>query len=712
MRVVSVELSGFRAFRNNERFDLNGDVVLVVGANGQGKTSLFDAIFWAVTGEISRLKNPDSIVSLYSASGEAAVELTVALDDGRILVVTRRSDGQKARLLVRDGISAFRGEDAEYELMRRLLPDGPNANESPLATLRSAFERGVYLQQDVLTGFLTGDTDQERFNAISELIGVGLATELQIALENSRRAWSRATNQMASALTSQVEQLRRLRYQLLESTEAASAKGFSAEEWAAWWSEARHLGVSGSVSSVIGAPEFNASIDAAMAELRAIRTSRERRGARLRELATNLQELPPKALNLDELHRAANESALALEAARESLAQTEHRLKEFQRRETETRSERQELSTLAEIALRHLGELCPVCQQTYDTESTRRRLESLRSSTSGAVGPSIVMPDLVGATQRYEAIENQASITASALKDALHQEQLRMQGQENVRISLAELGINVPSGGDLLGPIEIAKKDNDDYLESLSSVGKRGESLALSFARAGQLARKTELEREVMRVDNELGTVRREIQARKDTGELVSTMIDGLRHASSDLVDAELRKLHPLLQRIYSTTDPHPEFRDVRLFARMRQGRGRVFAEVTDPRHGHRIDDPSAFLSSSQMNVLAVSIFLAMNLGISSLPLRLAILDDPIQSLDDMNLLGFIDLLKRIRERRQLMVSTHDSRFAALLERKLRPVCDSQRTIVVEFSGWSGEGPATMWREIARDPEPIRIAAA
>ena len=712
MRIVSVELSGFRAFRDRERFDLNGDVVLVVGANGQGKTSLFDAIYWAVTGEISRLKNPDSIVSLYSASGEAAVELTIASDDGRTLVVTRRFDGQRDRLLVRDDINEFRGEDAEYELVRRLLPDGLKANESPLATLRSAFKRGVYLQQDVLTGFLTADTDQERFNAISELIGVGLATELQIALENSRRAWSRANNQMASELMSREEQLRRLRIQLLESTEAASAKGLSTEEWAAWWVEARRLGVSGSVSSVIDAADSNSAIDAAMAELRAIRTSRERRGARLRELAFNLQELPPKTLKLDELRLAADESALALEDARESLAHAEDTLKEIRRRETETRLERHELRTLAEIALRHLGELCPVCQQTYDTDSTQQYLNSLLSSTFGDTGPPTVRPDLARAEQHVEEMESQAATKGAAFKDALHQAQIRMQGQKRVLIGLTELDINVPSGVDLLGAIEFAMKDNDGYIESLSALGMRGESLALSLARAGQLARKAELEQEVYRADLELGTVRREIQARKKTGELVSNMIDGLRHASSDLVEAELKKLHPLLQRIYSTVDPHPEFRNVRLFSRMQRGRGRVLAEIADPRHGLRIDDPDAFLSSSQLNVLAVSVFLALNLGISTLPLRLATLDDPIQSLDDLNLLGFIDLLKRIRERRQLMVSTHDSRFAALLERKLRPVSDSQRTILVEFSGWSSEGPSTIWREIARDPEPIRIAAA
>ena len=112
------------------------------------------------------------------------------------------------------------------------------------------------------------------------------------------------------------------------------------------------------------------------------------------------------------------------------------------------------------------------------------------------------------------------------------------------------------------------------------------------------------------------------------------------------------------------------------------------------------------------MNVLAVSVFLALNLGIPTLSLNVAILDDPLQSLDDLNLLGLIDLLKRMRERRQLMVSTPSSRFASLLERKLRPVSDSQRTILLELSGWGSEGARVVQRDIAPDVVPIRLAVA
>src|SRR5258705_8561932 len=103
------------------------------------------------------------------------------------------------------------------------------------------------------------------------------------------------------------------------------------------------------------------------------------------------------------------------------------------------------------------------------------------------------------------------------------------------------------------------------------------------------------------------------------------------------------------------------------------------------------------------MNVLAVCIFLSLNLGVSRPPLSVAILDDPLQSLDDINLLGLVDLLRRTKDQRQLLVSTHDSRFGSLLARKLRPRNNEGRTLLIELDSWNRQGPSVATREIEGD---------
>ena len=710
MRIKSVGISGFRAFSGSHQIDLDGDIVLVIGVNGQGKTSLFDAIHWAITGEISRLGRPDSVVSLYSSSGEARVNVTLVSEDNQALEVIRHSDGEKVGLLVNAGGETFRGGDAQYELLRCLWPDGLAASESGPA-LQSALERGVYLQQDVLTGFLTADTDQDRFRAISELIGAGRTTEFQEALERSRRSWSRTTTQRTSEMADKEERLGRLERQLEDLAGARSLTPSSAAEWSGWWNRARNLGVSSVEMPGVGTSDAPRVIDAAMAELRALRLSSERRGDRLRQLALMLQDLPPAVDNLDVLLKETEEATQALEAARKTLAEAEQEAAEVRRQQLVAHSQQEDLRVLAEVALRHLGQHCPVCQQAYDIDSTRERLSRLREAVQPSSSP-INDLSLIGLMKHLQAMEERASSAATALQAARRHESMRVDGQERIRVGLAELGINIPDRSNTAGTIESALEENAGNLETLVEVASRGEALALSLARTGQLARQAELDHEVQRLRSELSTVRDEIKVRQATGELVSRMIDGLRDASSDLVESELERLEPLLRRIYATADPHPEFRIVKLLSRMYRGSGRVLAEVEDPLHDRRSDAPRAFLSSSQMNVLAVSVFLALNLGIPTLPLSVAILDDPLQSLDDLNLLGLIDLLKRMRERRQLMVSTHDSRFASLLERKLRPVSDDQRTILVELSGWSSEGARVTQRDIVPDLVPIRIAVA
>jgi len=110
------------------------------------------------------------------------------------------------------------------------------------------------------------------------------------------------------------------------------------------------------------------------------------------------------------------------------------------------------------------------------------------------------------------------------------------------------------------------------------------------------------------------------------------------------------------------------------------------------------------------MNALAVAVFLSFNLAMPKLPIETAMLDDPLQSLDDVNLLGLMDLLRRTKDQRQLIISTHDPRFSHLLQRKLRPINESQRTLIIEFTGWSRIGPDSKTEDVARDLEPMRIA--
>jgi hypothetical protein len=121
------------------------------------------------------------------------------------------------------------------------------------------------------------------------------------------------------------------------------------------------------------------------------------------------------------------------------------------------------------------------------------------------------------------------------------------------------------------------------------------------------------------------------------TGDLAQTVIEALREAASGVVEERLREINPLLQNIWARIDPHPAFRIVSFFSQVFRGKGQLTTVLSDPIEDKKCESPGAVLSSSQINALAVSVFLALNVGIPKPPLPVAILDDPLQSLDDIN---------------------------------------------------------------------------
>lgn len=105
MRLRTLTVSGFRGFPRTQEFDLDADAIILVGANGSGKTSFFDALLWGLSGAVARLSESEAeLVSKWSVTGEARVEVCLVTDEGENLVVTRRYDGQAHLTVTRDGL--------------------------------------------------------------------------------------------------------------------------------------------------------------------------------------------------------------------------------------------------------------------------------------------------------------------------------------------------------------------------------------------------------------------------------------------------------------------------------------------------------------------------------------------------------------------------------------------------------------------------------
>lgn len=146
-----------------------------------------------------------------------------------------------------------------------------------------------------------------------------------------------------------------------------------------------------------------------------------------------------------------------------------------------------------------------------------------------------------------------------------------------------------------------------------------------------------------------------------------------------------------LINKIYKKIDPHPFFKDVKfecVFNEDEKPRLEVYLYEKD---SHSPISPSLYFSSAQLNILSLSIFLARALHVEykGKPVNAILIDDPIQSMDSINVLATIDLLRNISKKfdKQIILSTHDENFHELLKLKL-----SESELGAKFISFSSYG--------------------
>ena len=104
IRLETIKIQNFRAYRKPQTFVFGTDVTVLYGPNGFGKTSFFDAIDFVATGEIGRIKSVGQsdfskiARHLDSGSEESTVSLTFR-SNGAVMKVTRDTDDWRYALL-------------------------------------------------------------------------------------------------------------------------------------------------------------------------------------------------------------------------------------------------------------------------------------------------------------------------------------------------------------------------------------------------------------------------------------------------------------------------------------------------------------------------------------------------------------------------------------------------------------------------------------
>lgn len=156
--------------------------------------------------------------------------------------------------------------------------------------------------------------------------------------------------------------------------------------------------------------------------------------------------------------------------------------------------------------------------------------------------------------------------------------------------------------------------------------------------------------------------------------EKMKELVETTKRSIPEILEAHIKKNLDvsLFNSIYGSLNPHRRFKNIDFEVKTSHGKVGINFKAS---HGKIVGTPEYMFSSAQLNTFGVSMFLSMALRQNWLDFDSVLLDDPIQNLDDINVLSFIDLMRSLLDRKdnkQVIISTHDERFYNLLIKKFK----------------------------------------
>jgi DNA repair protein SbcC/Rad50 len=307
MRPLKLAVKGFTAFRDEQEVDFEGlDLFAIVGPTGSGKSSVLDAMTYALFGEVDRVDEkstrqmisqgqPRLAVTLEFEVGHERFRVTRSMPrgSGATKILVERRDGSEWRQ-AGEGVDRVKTANALLERLVGLDFDG--------------FTRSVLLPQGKFSAFMAGDADQRR-RILVDLLGLSTFERM------GKRARQIAKEAGDKALT--YEEL--IGSQYADATPEALQRSRAAAAGAA----ERRTALEAAAKAVAEVVERWKAIAAEVRELESCAAEAARLAGAASEHATTLEGLAERASTADATLRQAEVAAET--AAKEGAAATARR---------------------------------------------------------------------------------------------------------------------------------------------------------------------------------------------------------------------------------------------------------------------------------------------------------------------------------------------------------------------------------------------------
>lgn len=195
------------------------------------------------------------------------------------------------------------------------------------------------------------------------------------------------------------------------------------------------------------------------------------------------------------------------------------------------------------------------------------------------------------------------------------------------------------------------KAEDDFYLLEMSSLDLKSKYIALKAneAKSTDLSNHTEKLKKILK-EKQAATA-----AKEKLTQLKNVLI-GVEKVYSDQTISEIE----LIFHIYSGRLIQNYQRGLGLFIESRDGKQLRFSTAESSEH-----DAILAMSSGQISALSLAFFFSLNKVYSRVPI--VMIDDPSQSLDEVNIASLTDLLRCELKDRQLIVSSHEEDISSYM---------------------------------------------
>jgi chromosome segregation protein len=639
MKLDFIEISGFRGFKDKFRLDFGRGFTVVSGRNGVGKSTIFDAIEFALTGEVDKYRIEKAARETlhdylwWRGSGQASahyVSVGFVDDSDKPFVVTRTREA---------GVNK-EPADIEAALCAPAKPD---------QALRQLCRTSI-IRDEWIAALSLDLSETERFDLVRTALGAiegpgyaSKAREVVVAAEgNVQRAQRRYDDerlQLNSALV-----------QLSESRDRASKAGDVAAAMALLDAQ---IGPTPAdlVERIATARDLLAKGRMQLAGWgEAIRETYE-----ISRLGAEFEA--PLYRQAKETAERAVEEARALDAtARQTVNQTTSALVKEQEADT--------LATSLAALVDHGARLglddghCPLCAAERTDLQFEVGLSLAKARVAGLGAGVAAARQLLDQTQKVAKVAAETFVRAqTTLNDLLAKENALRTRQAAHIEQFTRLGVDFKFTRDPEG-LERAHEAERERL-----IGLERAILTLEASQAVELVTSTEVR--VTSIRESVGVAENALARAQAAAAAAKNIEHSVSRTSAEIVDERLALISPLLNELYVRLRPHNEWRsiqysirgDVRRFLSLKVGDGL---------------NPQFVFSSGQRRAAGLAFLLSVHLSRAWSRWRTLLLDDPVQHIDDFRALHLVEVLAAVRlDQRQIACAVEDPDLADLLCRRL-----------------------------------------